>query len=52
MKNQHGHNEEKKHIGQRIISHVSACDVSRVVSLGTNNLKRKSLGEWRKVVFT
>jgi hypothetical protein len=39
MKNQHGLNEEKKHIGKKIISHVlSACDVTLVVSLGTNNL--------------
>jgi hypothetical protein len=34
-------NEEKNHIG-KIVSHLSACDVSRVVSLVTDNLKRKS----------
>ncbi len=45
MKNQHGLNEEKKYIGKKIISHLSACDVTRVVSLDTNNLKRKSLWE-------
>ncbi len=29
----------KNHIGKKIVSHVlSACDVTRVVSLGTNNL--------------
>jgi hypothetical protein len=39
MKNQHGLNEEKNHIGKKTISHVlSACDVTRAVSLGTNNL--------------
>jgi hypothetical protein len=38
MKNQHGLNEEKNHIGKKIVSHLSACDVTRVVSLGTNNL--------------
>jgi hypothetical protein len=30
-------NEEKNHIGKRIISQLSACDVTRVVSLDTNN---------------
>ncbi len=49
MKNQHGLNEGKKHIGKKIISHLSACDVTHVVSLDTNNLKRKSLWEWRKL---
>jgi hypothetical protein len=43
MKNQHGLNEGKKHIGKKIVSHLSAFDVTRVVSLDTNNLKRKSL---------
>ncbi len=43
MKNQHGLNEDKNHIGKKRISHLSACDVTRVVSLDTNNLKRKSL---------
>jgi hypothetical protein len=38
MKNQHGLNEEKNLIGKKIVSHLSACDVIRVVSLGTNNL--------------
>jgi hypothetical protein len=37
MKNQHGLNEEKNHIGKKIISQLSACDVERVVSLDTNN---------------
>jgi hypothetical protein len=37
MKNQHGLNEEKNHIGKKIISQLSACDVTRVVSLDTNN---------------
>ena len=36
-------NKEKNHIGKKIISHLSACNVTRVVSLDTNNLKRKSL---------
>jgi hypothetical protein len=39
MKNQHGLNEEKTHIGKKNnLSCLSACDVTRVVSLGTNNL--------------
>ena len=45
MKNQHGLNEEKYHIGKKLVSHaknsfscLSACDVTRVVSLGTNKL--------------
>ena len=32
MKNQHGLNEEKNHIGKKIISQLSACDVTRVVN--------------------
>ncbi len=36
-------NDEKNHIGKKIVSRMSACDVTRVVSLVTNNLKRKSL---------
>jgi hypothetical protein len=36
-------NEEKKHIGKKIVSQMSACDVTCVVSLVTNNLKRKGL---------
>jgi hypothetical protein len=38
-------NEGKNHIGKKIISQLSACDVTRVVSLDTNNLttKRKSM---------
>ncbi len=44
-------NEEKNHIGKKIVSRMSACDVTRV-SLVTNNLKRKSLWEWRIVVLT
>ena len=35
-------NEEKKLIGKKMISCMSASDVSCVVSLVTNNLKRKS----------
>ncbi len=38
MKNQHGLNEGKNHIAKKILSHLSACDVSRVASLDTNNL--------------
>ncbi len=45
-------NEEKIHIGKQIVSRMSACDVTRVVSLATNNLKRKSFREWRIVVLT
>jgi hypothetical protein len=30
-------NEEKNRIGKKIISQLSACDVTRVVSLDTNN---------------
>jgi hypothetical protein len=37
MKNQHGLNEEKNLIGKKIISQLSASDVTRVVSLDTNN---------------
>jgi hypothetical protein len=37
MKNQHGLNEEKT-LQKKIASHVGACDVTNVVSLGTNNL--------------
>jgi hypothetical protein len=29
--------EEKKHIGKKIISQLSACDVTFVVCLDTNN---------------
>jgi hypothetical protein len=36
-------NEGKKHTGKKIVSQLSACDVTGVVSLVTNNLKRKSL---------
>jgi hypothetical protein len=36
-------NEEKHHIGKKIVSQLSGCDVTRVVSLVTNNLNRKSL---------
>jgi hypothetical protein len=38
MKNQHGLNEGKNHIGKKESLNMSACDVARVVSLGTNNL--------------
>ena len=37
MKNQHGLNEEKNHIGKQIISQLSASEVTHVVSLDTNN---------------
>ena len=37
MKIQHGLNEEKNLIGKKIISELSASDVTRVVSLDTNN---------------
>jgi hypothetical protein len=37
MKNQHGLNEEKNLIGKKIISQLSASDVTCVVSLDTNN---------------
>ncbi len=37
LKNQHGLNEEKNLIGKKIISQLSASDVTRVVSLDTNN---------------
>ncbi len=37
MKNQHGLNEEKNHIGKKIFSQLSACEVTRAVSLDTNN---------------
>jgi hypothetical protein len=36
-------NEEKNHIGNKIVSRMSACDVTLVVSLVTSNLKCKSL---------
>ncbi len=52
MKNQHGLNEEKNHTGKKLISHLSACDVTCVLSLDTTNLKCKSLWEWRKLCFT
>ncbi len=42
MKNQHGLNEEKNHIGKKIVSCMSACDVTHVVSLVTNNLNSLS----------
>jgi hypothetical protein len=37
MKNQHGLNEEKKHLGKKIISQLSACEVTHVFSMDTNN---------------
>jgi hypothetical protein len=37
MKNQHELNEEKNHSGKKIISQLSACDVTHVVSLDTTN---------------
>ncbi len=36
-------NEEKNHIGKKIVSQLSACNVTHVVSLVTNNIKGKSL---------
>ncbi len=36
-------NEKKNYIGKKIVSQLSAYDVTCVVSLVTNNLKRKSL---------
>jgi hypothetical protein len=36
MKNQHGLNDEKTFLGEKT-SQLSACDVTRVVSLDTNN---------------
>jgi hypothetical protein len=41
--NQHGLNGEENHTEKKIVYHLSASDVTRVVSLGTNNLKRKRL---------
>jgi hypothetical protein len=39
MKNQHGLNEEKNLKGKNNgLSYLSDCDVTHVVSLGTNNL--------------
>ncbi len=38
MKNQHGLNEKKTLTGKKMVSHLSACDVTCVVSLCTNNL--------------
>ena len=35
-------NEEKNHVGKKIVSRMSACDVTHVVSLVANNLKRKT----------
>jgi hypothetical protein len=37
MKNQYGLNEEKNLIGKKLISQLSACDVTHVVSLDTTN---------------
>ena len=42
----------KNHIGKKIVSSMSVCDVTCLVSLVTNNLKHKSLWEWRIVVLT
>ncbi len=36
-------NEEKNHVGKKIVSRMSACDVTHVVSLVTTNLKHKSI---------
>jgi hypothetical protein len=43
MMNQHGLNEGKKLCGKKMVSHLSACDVTRVVSLCTNNLSVRVL---------
>ncbi len=43
MKNQCGSMRKKTIQVTKIVSRMSACDVTRVVSLVTNNLKRKSL---------
>jgi hypothetical protein len=37
MKNQHGLNEEKTFNKEKMVSQLSACDVTRVVNLDTNN---------------
>jgi hypothetical protein len=37
MKNQHGLNEGKNLYRKKIVSQLSACDVTRVISLDTNN---------------
>jgi hypothetical protein len=37
MKNQRGSMREKNHIGKKMISQLSACEVVHVVSLDTNN---------------
>jgi hypothetical protein len=37
MKNQHGLNEKKNLNKEKMMSKLGACDVSRVVSLDTNN---------------
>ncbi len=37
MKNQHGINKEKNLNKEKMISQLSACDVTCVVSLDTNN---------------
>ncbi len=42
MKNQYGLNEEKSY-RKKIVSHLSACDVTHVVSLDTNNLSVRVL---------
>jgi hypothetical protein len=47
MKNQHGLNEEKNLNKEKIISQLSACDVTLVVSLDTNNLSVSLWREWR-----
>ncbi len=36
-------NEEKNHIGKKIVSRMSGSEVTPVVSLVTNNLKHKGL---------
>jgi hypothetical protein len=40
-------NEEKNHVGKKIVSRMSACDVTPVVSLVTNNLNSLSAMDGR-----
>jgi hypothetical protein len=44
----------KKPYRKKIVSHLSACDVTRVVSLGTNNLRVRvcESGELSYCIFT
>ncbi len=53
MKNQHGLNEENTFIGKKIISQLSACDMTHVVSLDTNNQAKvfKESGDMSEKLF-